>query len=819
MVSITRGEGRRRATHWLALAALAAALAAVPAQAHWDGYQPLAQDRGEPLYAIRIPNLFYHNVGLLQVMVTNVGVIGNPFGGDTYGAGWKEGEYLYAASLWIGAIAPDNLAYVSTGAYETEMLPPIDPRYTMYESYEGIVGGERRGFSATQGDDDGDGKVDEDFHNSFDDDGDGKVDEDYEAISQQMFSCEYWDNTEEARSFYPDHRPLGLHVKQRSFAWSTPGANEFIGLDYVVINEGFEVLRQIFLGYFVDSDAGLKSADAYYTDDGAALAQIDTTFIDRSITYRCSDGDGTPRDCREQQLNIDIAYMFDHPGSDTGGNAADDMPPGSQGYFGGMFLGHTTDPFGEWAPAEVGIYTLAFFSGSGTYPDGDPNNDYQRYDLLQRGTVPTRPTGQPSDYRYCFSAGPFKELLPGEQLTFQVAFVIGNKEEGMIHNSLMAQRIFNGQWQDVDNNLFTGCNGRETCLHIEPGGDPLFWKDPCDSLSQPEGPIKNTECNLPQYWRDADCNCCTPIQDSVNVCKGKETLVHWVGTVAPPPPALNLEDHEASNSPEVVGDRRVRITWDNTSELVADPIRQEILFTGYKVWRVEGWTRPIGSTGPAPSDWQQIAILTHEPVGTELDLDAFTDTTIAALDSVPDPEHEGGKLPHFPVGRYFFVDDQGLKNGMLYFYDVTAYSTFYDNGQLQVLTSQPAAIESDGVVPIWEAASADAWKDEVIVVPNPWNGRAAWDLTPSDADPTGTKIAFAKLPACNCHVRIYTLSGDLVEDLASDGRGTVFWNMISRNGQDITSGVYLYAVQCKARPGEDQPCDGESMVGRFTVIR
>jgi len=808
-----RATGCRRLTGRLCLLAALAALAAVPAGARWEGRTPFSlDDQGQPLYAIRPPHLFYHNVGLLEVMVTNVGVVGNPFGGDTYGAGWRGGEYLYAASLWIGAIAPDNLAYVSTGAYENEMLPPIDPGYTIYEGYEGVSGGERRGFSTSQGDDDADGMVDEDFQNGRDDDGDGQVDEDYEAISQQMFSCEYWDNTDEARSIYPDHRPLNLHVRQRSFAWSTPGANEFIGLDYVVINEGWEVLREIFLGYFVDSDAGSKSADGYWTDDGGAITQIDTTFVDRSITLQCTERiSGIPRDCRQQELNMDIAYMFDWPGTATGGNAADDLPEGQRGNFGGMFLGHTTDPFGEWAPAEVGIYTLAFFAGSGTYPDGDPTNDYQRYDLLQRGTIPNRPTGQPSDYRYCFSAGPFKELLPGEELHFQVAFVIGAEREGMVHNALMAQRVYNGQWSNVDNNPLTGCDGREICLHIEPGGDPLWWTDPCDSLAQPEGPIKNTDCENPAYWRDADCNCCTPLQDSLNACTGKETLVHWVGTVAPPPPSLNLENEILrAGDPLLIGDRRVRIAWDNISELVADPIRQEILFTGYKIWRVEGWQRPIGSTGPAPSEWQQVAVLTRSPVGTELDLADFTDPAVAAIDSVPDPENEGGFLPKYPVGRYFYEDSLGLKNGMIYFYDVTAYSSWTDEqGQLQVLSSQPASVEADGIVPQWTNVPKQGWKDQVIVVPNPWNARADWDLTPSDADPTGTKIAFARLPDEDCRVRIYTLSGDLVMEIDTQGQGTVFWNMISRNGQDVTSGVYLYAVTCK----------DETTVGRFTIIR
>jgi len=37
----------------------------------------------------------------------------------------------------------------------------------------------------------------------------------------------------------------------------------------------------------------------------------------------------------------------------------------------------------------------------------------------------------------------------------------------------------------------------------------------------------------------------------------------------------------------------------------------------------------------------------------------------------------------------------------------------------------------------------------------------------------------------------------------------VFWNMLSRNGQDVASGVYLHVVDCA----------GERKVGRFTIIR
>jgi hypothetical protein len=93
-------------------------------------------------------------------------------------------------------------------------------------------------------------------------------------------------------------------------------------------------------------------------------------------------------------------------------------------------------------------------------------------------------------------------------------------------------------------------------------------------------------------------------------------------------------------------------------------------------------------------------------------------------------------------------------------------------------------------------------------------------LNPSDRDPTGTKIAFANLPKGQCSVNIYTLAGDLVQTLQNDGRrsGTAFWNLISRNGQDVVSGVYIYSVECKdCEPGV-KGC-GDRKIGRFAIIR
>jgi hypothetical protein len=88
---------------------------------------------------------------------------------------------------------------------------------------------------------------------------------------------------------------------------------------------------------------------------------------------------------------------------------------------------------------------------------------------------------------------------------------------------------------------------------------------------------------------------------------------------------------------------------------------------------------------------------------------------------------------------------------------------------------------------------------------------AAWNLQPDETDPTGEKICFLNLPR-DAVVRIYSLGGELVETLYPDAEqtgGDACWDLISKNDQIVTSGVYLYHV--------DSPV-GET-VGKFVIIK
>ena len=194
---------------------------------------------------------------------------------------------------------------------------------------------------------------------------------------------------------------------------------------------------------------------------------------------------------------------------------------------------------------------------------------------------------------------------------------------------------------------------------------------------------------------------------------------------------------------------------------------------------------------------------------------------------------------HYPVGRYRLVDRE-VKDGFLYFYSITGFDS--TGGGAPELGGRRSAVEAEGIVPQFSTANS---RGKVWVVPNPYRGYAditrrpsSWDLTPNSTDPTGTHIDFFGLPSGKWLIKIFTVSGDLVAQIystdpvnesvrspvaGSDGQnhpgfnrqqdnpddGQARWNLISRNGQDIVSGIYLFTVIS----------DKGNQRGKFVVIR
>ena len=773
-----------------------------------------------------------HNVGNLQVNVTNWGVFGSyPSStldmSESPSAQWPANsgvEYLYIGGIWFGA-KRGGIPVVSTAAYESEFRPTREDVDIIYRSFEGAIGGARL---PSPPDDDKDGLINEDWLNGRDDDGDGKIDEDFAAIGKQMFSCWFTDDQPYSVQINPEHTPLGLFVRQESYQWEEERFYNFVGLEYKIWNYGNEIIEDVYVGFFADGDAGPRLREQYWMDDQTGLWE--------GIVC-AKQGE------REVPIRLSIATFNDDDGDEGQ----------TLGVLGILFLGHDIDPLGDNAPKQVGITSYQNFSGDQPYESGgDPTNDFQRYELMSKGGK-DRNAIVPRDYRMLLAVGPFRQLEPDSMMIMQLAFCCGRYLDGMLKSAASAALTYSGNWFDIDGNPQTGINGRETPLYgpaigVEP--------DSCDGddevLSAVRGEIIwiNNDCREEDaLWADTRCSkgdaTKTDYQTGVD---GKETRVNWLVGSAPPPPNMRV----------LPGDNKVTLLWDNFSEVTPDVATLEFDFEGFRIWRADGWNRPLGTTvmsGPGRDLWQLLQerdIINNIPPNIEFKrpfseggwqyeplvglsdkekiIQMFEESVYyAPLDTVPCPPGLTNEecdtleaMARYNLGfegglQYYKYVDYNVHNGMNYFYSVTAYDHLLLGG-VPIRTNYYGDPSSNFIFtnPVSDAQLAAGFNEsEVYVVPNPATAETMdpWRMEPNQDDPTGIKIEFRNLPACQSTVRIYTVAGDLVEILYNDGSdGTLPWDLVSRNGQDITSGIYLYSVE----PEEDS---FPRTIGKFVVIR
>lgn len=454
-----------------------------------------------------------HNVGQLHLHTGNWGAFGSmPSSSVPYShapsAEWPAGsgvEYLFVAGLWVGAIKA-GVPAVSTAAYETEFRPTQDPIDVVYYSIEGATGGKR--LPNVNADDDGDGTIDEEWLDGRDNDADAAIDEDFAAISEQMQSCWYADTTAAATRIYPGHNPLGLLVRQRSFQWSQTDFDDFVGFDYTITNVGVEVLQNVYIGIFVDGDAGNRNTANYWEDDATGFS---------SVPGVCTAWGAT---------DVEFGYVYDADG-DQG------QTPGKCGV---LLLDHTTDPTGVKAPTKVGFCTYAAHTGAQSYEEGgDPTNDFERYEMMSSETI-DRDIPGPHDVRFLVCVGPFPQLIPGESLVFRTALFAGTTPGGiptvLRQNAAAAKLTYRGKWYDVDGLLATGIAGRETPVY-GPASNVVV-----DSCQEPPVIIPFLPARE-VAWTNADCareeaeqaGCGYSEADSAlyrTGIAGKETQVNWI---------------------------------------------------------------------------------------------------------------------------------------------------------------------------------------------------------------------------------------------------------------------------------------------------
>ncbi len=169
----------------------------------------------------------------------------------------------------------------------------------------------------------------------------------------------------------------------------------------------------------------------------------------------------------------------------------------------------------------------------------------------------------------------------------------------------------------------------------------------------------------------------------------------------------------------------------------------------------------------------------------------------------------------------------GLKDGFKHFVAVTSF----DTGDQQVPPFESGVTQNKAEV-IPSLAPGESPERGVIVFPNPYKVETLWDSGTLARD---HYLWFANLPR-RCRISIFTLSGDLVYEADFDGdtytgdnargvydpvqeldipepslSGAMFgWNLISREGQAVASGLYVFSVRDQA---------GDVQRGKFLVIK
>jgi len=178
--------------------------------------------------------------------------------------------------------------------------------------------------------------------------------------------------------------------------------------------------------------------------------------------------------------------------------------------------------------------------------------------------------------------------------------------------------------------------------------------------------------------------------------------------------------------------------------------------------------------------------------------------------------------------RYYHHRDGDVADGFLTFYSVVAsdHQLAYDRDSGSFfpagygIQSEPGNNYQRTMPGPHPQTAGDlaASSRNIYVYPNPATREALAEFQQQPAskdDPTGVRVMFNNLPAARNLISIFTASGDLVATVEHDGLhdlGSASWNLVSRNGQEVVSGIYLYTVQSDDSRFED-------FHGRFVVIR
>jgi len=373
-----------------------------------------------------------HKVGNIAFTITNWGFIGSQARGERdpctnraaesfefpRGSGT---EYLFQGAMWIGAIkGRDTLVSVGADGWDTnnEMFPAPFPEGEIIERtnralLRGPVNSNCNDIQFTE-----------------------------DAVSEQDFVAVYYD-TVTNRSFVGQdgtdgrpHIPIGIEITQESYSWSFDYAKDFILMDFGIRNISGELIKDLYMGLYMDHDVGHVSIGAVYDDDITGFTEtIPSTagegFLDTVNIAWIADNDGDPTGDR---------FDFNSATGVTGVRVVRAPSPDLQFSFNWWVSNGTASQ--DWGPNKRNT-KVQYVAGNLGTPEGDVAKyltmsnsefDYQQVEAAiphqGEGWLPPVPGNLAQDLangfdtRYLLSFGPF-DVWPDSVLPLTIAIIAG----------------------------------------------------------------------------------------------------------------------------------------------------------------------------------------------------------------------------------------------------------------------------------------------------------------------------------------------------------------------------------------------------------